>query len=130
MLDSEIEGFQVRVSWEALRYVLACARHFIICLVLVQPRKTLSTYLSSYTLAIRYLIIIRGECKILKFEEKKKKTFQLSHLNKCLELLCGLSCYRGRRQTIPMWNIPWENNSSGHHYKSGACKSLSCVITW
>ena len=43
-----------------------------------------SFYLFSFTLAIRYLIIIRGYRKILNLT--KKKNFWLSHLNKCPEL--------------------------------------------
>ena len=52
------------------------------------------------------MINIWGECfRILK---KKKKSFWLSHLNECPELLCGLSCDHRWSQTIPLRNSPWE----------------------
>ena len=33
---------------------------------------------------------------------------------------------------LAMGISPWggEENTSGHHYKSGACNTVSCVMTW
>ena len=68
------------------------------------------------------MIIFWGECfSIL----KKKKSFWLSHLNECPELLCGLSCNHRWSQTIPMRNSPWEKR-----ILQGITISLGPTILW
>ena len=70
------------------------------------------------------MIIFWGEC-FLEIFEGKKKSFWLSHLNECPELLCGLSCDHRWSQTIPMRNSPWEKR-----ILQGITISLGPAILW
>ena len=54
----------------------------------------------------------------------EQANFWLSHLNKCPELFCGLSCGTVRDR-LPMGNSPGEEGN----YKSLAFNTVSCVIT-
>ena len=46
-----------------------------------------------------------------------------------MSAICGLSCDHSWSQTIP-GIVLGKKNTSGHHYKSGACNTVSCVMTW
>ena len=63
-----------------------------------------------------------SEVSVLEFW---KKSFWLSHLNECPELLCGLSCDHRWSQTIPMRNSPWEKR-----ILQGITISLGPAILW
>ena len=65
-----------------------------------------------------------SEVSVLEFL-RKKKSFWLSHLNECPELLCGLSCDHRWSQTIPMKNSPWEKR-----ILQGITISLGPAILW
>ena len=60
-----------------------------------------------------------------KFFWGHKKSFWLSHLNECPEILCGLSCDHRWSQTIPMRNSPWEKG-----ILQGITISLGPAILW
>ena len=88
----------------------------------ISPRKReLVLYLSNFLYSGDHIWSF-SEVSVLEFW---KKSFWLSHLNECRELLCSLSCDHRSSKTIPMRNSPWEKR-----ILQGITISLRPAILW